>query len=90
MHNIDSKINVWSLQDGSLVRQIDAHQAAVNAIHLHGNQLVSASGDCLIKLWDISTGQLIRTFTGHERGLACVQFDGDLVVSGSNDKSRHI
>lgn len=66
------------------------HGAAVNAIHMCGNFIVSASGDRKIMLWDIKEGTQARVFSGHTKGIACVQFDGRRIVSGSNDKTVRI
>ena len=41
------------------------HRAAVNAIALSKEHIVSGSGDRSIKLWDTKTGNLLRTFDNH-------------------------
>ena len=69
---------------------IDSHTAAVNAIHIHKDRLVSASGDKTVKIFDINTGKSIATCRGHNKGIACVQFDGSRIVSGSSDNSIRI
>ncbi|ORX54750.1 WD40 repeat-like protein [Piromyces finnis] len=81
----DCTIKIWDLESGNLIRTLNGHRAAVNAIHIYGDEVVSASGDCTIKLWNINTGECIREFIGHLRGLACVQYNGDIIASGSND-----
>ena len=74
----------------STLMVIDSHTAAVNAIHIHKDRLVSASGDKTVKIFDINTGKSIATCRGHNKGIACVQFDGSRIVSGSSDNSIRI
>jgi len=69
---------------------LNGHNAAVNAIQIHDDQIVSASGDRKIFLWSISQGQLLRQFSGHTKGIACVQYDGKRIVSGSSDRTVRI
>ena len=64
---------------------LENHGAAVNAIHIYNDQLVSASGDRLVKIWNIHTGVCTATCRGHTKGIACVQYDGKRIVSGSSD-----
>jgi len=64
---------------------LEGHGAAVNAVQIHGNEVVSASGDRTVKVWDWPEQTCIRTFPGHQKGIACVQYDGRRIVSGSSD-----
>lgn len=66
------------------------HLAAVNAVQIHGDVIVSASGDRTVKAWNIHSGTVKRNYTGHAKGIACVQFDGRRVVSGSSDNTVRI
>ena len=74
----------------TLLLTFEGHGAAVNAIQIYKNEIVSASGDRKIMLWDIQTGTLIRTFLGHLKGIACVKYDGRRIVSGSSDQTVRI
>ncbi len=89
---IDAKgmIAEYSLLTTFVGSQIGGHQAAVNAVQIHGDVVISASGDRNIKCWSIDTGKIIRTVTGHTKGIACVQFDGRRIVSGSSDNTVRI
>lgn len=69
---------------------IDSHGAAVNAIHIHNDKLVSASGDRSVKVFDIHTGVCTAVCRGHTKGIACVQYDGKRIVSGSSDNTIRI
>ena len=74
----------------SLIMTLDHHGAAVNAIHILNDQLVSASGDRTIKVFDIHTGVNTAFCSGHTKGIACVQYDGKRIVSGSSDNTIRI
>lgn len=85
-----AKQQVRSLPPYSLLMTLDGHNAAVNAIQIHHNQIASASGDRTVKIWDVLSGKCIQTLQGHTKGIACVQFDGRRVVSGSSDNTVRI
>ena len=84
------KQQVKQLPPYSLLMTLDGHNAAVNAIQIHQDQIASASGDRTVKIWDIHSGKCIQTLQGHTKGIACVQFDGRRVVSGSSDNTVRI
>lgn len=69
----------------TMIGVLEGHSAAVNAVQIVDNEVVSASGDRQIKVWDWQTGVCKRTFVGHSKGIACVQYDGKRIVSGSSD-----
>ncbi|PYI34435.1 WD40 repeat-like protein [Aspergillus indologenus CBS 114.80] len=79
-----------SLAPFSLLMTIDGHTAAVNAIQLNEDEIVSASGDRLIKVWNLRNGACKKTVIGHEKGIACVQVDNRRIISGSNDDTVRI
>jgi F-box and WD-40 domain protein 1/11 len=64
---------------------LEGHGAAVNAVQIHNDEIVSASGDRHIKVWDWPQQICRRTFLGHHKGIACVQYDGRRIISGSSD-----
>ncbi|KAH7909854.1 WD40-repeat-containing domain protein [Hygrophoropsis aurantiaca] len=72
----------------SLKRQyvFRAHRAAVNAVSLAGDILVSASGDRSVRVWDARTGSLMSTFEDHHgRGIASIEYKPPFLLSGSSD-----
>lgn len=81
---------IKSLLPYSHLMTLDGHAAAVNAIQIDGDQIVSASGDRNIKIWNVKDGRLVRTLPGHQKGIACVQFDSKRIVSGSSDNTVRI
>lgn len=72
-------------QPYSMIGCLDGHGAAVNAVQIYGNEIVSASGDRHVKVWDWPLQTCTRTLVGHQKGIACVQYDGRRIVSGSSD-----
>lgn len=82
--------HIKSLRPYSLLMTVEGHGAAVNAMQLHGDEIVTASGDRMIKVWNIRNGACLKTLMGHEKGIACVQFDSRRIISGSNDNTVRI
>jgi F-box and WD-40 domain protein 1/11 len=93
-YNLKPRPHKWvtpkTLTPYTAVQDLQGHVAAVNAIQLHGNEIVSASGDRVIKLWNLRTAQCEKTFVGHQKGIACIQFDGETIVSGSSDQTIRV
>lgn len=81
---------IKALQPYSLLMTATGHGAAINSMQLHGDDIVTASGDRLIKVWNIRNGACLKTLIGHDKGIACVQFDSRRIVSGSNDNTIRI
>lgn len=69
---------------------LDLHGAAVNAIQICKDQLVSASGDRNLRVWNIHSGECSAKVEAHAKGIACVQYDGKRIVSGSSDNTIRI
>ena len=86
----ESLTNRDMIREYSLLADLHGHQAAVNAVMIHDNTIISASGDRTIKSWNISRARLNKTYVGHTKGIACVQFDGRRIVSGSSDNTVRI
>ena len=78
------------LREYTNLMTLDSHSAAVNAIHIYKDQLVSASGDRFVKVWNIHTGECTAACRGHQKGIACVQYDGKRIISGSSDNTIRI
>ena len=72
------------------IMTLDLHVAAVNAIQIYEDQLVSASGDRCLRIWDIHTGGCTTKIEAHQKGIACLQYDGKRIVSGSSDNTIRI
>lgn len=85
-----SKNHIQTLAPFSLMMTLMGHSAAVNAIQINEDEVVSASGDRLIKIWNVRAGVCKKTLVGHDKGIACVQFDNQRIISGSNDDTVRI
>lgn len=89
-HNSSPTTRVLLRPAYSLIATLEGHVAAVNAVQIHGNEIVSASGDRLVKVWNWPEQTCVRTLVGHSKGIACVQYDGRRIVSGSSDNEVKI
>ncbi|KAH8819935.1 WD40-repeat-containing domain protein [Xylogone sp. PMI_703] len=69
----------------TMIGCLEGHNAAVNAVQIYGDEVVSASGDRTVKVWNWPEQACTRTLIGHLKGIACVQYDGRRIVSGSSD-----
>ncbi|TVY58354.1 Beta-TrCP [Lachnellula suecica] len=69
----------------TMLGSLEGHGAAVNAVQIYGDEVVSASGDRTVKVWNWPERACTRTLLGHTKGIACVQYDGRRIVSGSSD-----
>lgn len=78
------------LEPYSLLMTLEGHTAAVNALQMNEDEVISAAGDRLIKIWNIHNGMCLRTCVGHQKGIACVQIDNRRIISGSNDDTVRI
>ncbi|KAL3443048.1 WD40-repeat-containing domain protein [Aspergillus insuetus] len=85
-----AKNHIRALAPYSLLMALAGHTAAVNAIQLNNDEIVSASGDRVIRVWNIRNGVCKRVILGHDKGIACVQSDDMRIVSGSNDNTVRI
>ncbi|KAL2823919.1 WD40-repeat-containing domain protein [Aspergillus cavernicola] len=85
-----AKNHIRTLAPYSLLMTLDGHTAAVNAIQLTDDEIISASGDRLIKIWNVRNGACKKSLMGHEKGIACVQVDNQRIISGSNDDTVRI
>lgn len=76
-------------QEYSFLATFDGHRAAVNALELKDNVLVSGYGDSTICIWSLETGEILHKINNHS-GVACLQYNGRFVVCGSTDHSARI
>lgn len=82
----DSRVKLWSLSTGELLRPLDRHKGWIWAIASSpdGQTIASGSADSRIELWNVRTGEH-RTLYGHRDQVHAVAFspDGQTLVSGS-------
>lgn len=73
-----------------MLARLEGHGAAVNAIQVRDDKIISVSGDRMIKIWEWPKELNERTIPAHDKGIACVEFDGRRIVSGSSDHKVYI
>ena len=65
-------IEIWDLNNNSIVQRLRGHSYSVWSLKLISNEsLASGSGDESIKLWDLKNWSLIQTLNGHSNGVRC-------------------
>jgi F-box and WD-40 domain protein 1/11 len=91
VHQFDDPMQGTGLiKEHTLLTTLTGHGAAVNAVMIHKDTIVSASGDRTIRAWNIQTGKCEKNYLGHTKGIACVQYDGRRIISGSSDNTVRI
>lgn len=81
--SMDSKISVWSIETGKLIRILEGHCSLVGLLELSENYLVSGAADATLRVWNPETGEGIYQFEGHSGAITCFQHDSLRTVSGS-------
>lgn len=64
---IDRTVRTYLFPDLQPQHVLNAHRAAVNAVSISHNHIISVSGDRSLRMWDAETGALLRTFENHHR-----------------------
>lgn len=91
VHHFDDPMQGTNIiKEHTLLTTLTGHGAAVNAVMIHKDTIVSASGDRTIRAWNIQTGKCEKNYLGHTKGIACVQYDGRRIISGSSDNTVRI
>ena len=87
LFSLDRTVRVYPFPELDRHTVLGDHRAAVNAVAISGDLIVSASGDKSIRVWNAITGERLRTFDGHHtRGIASIDFQPPYIISGSSDK----
>jgi F-box and WD-40 domain protein 1/11 len=77
-------------QEYSLLATLEGHDAAVLALRLRDNVLVSGSGDSTMCIWSLKTGQILHKVNIHQSGTVSLRYNGRFIVSGSTDKTAKV
>lgn len=97
----ESKLKIWELATGQLVRTLDGHdgkQIDAVAFSPDGKTVVSGGHDEFIRVWSLETGLLLHKLRDGEgtnnsnravKALA-ITFDGKRIISGGYDKSTYV
>jgi hypothetical protein len=90
----DSRVRLWNIGKGELVRTYRGHEAAVaaTAFNPSGTVLASADKDGQIRLWSTFANRLKRRLKGHVGEVGAIVFapDGEHLVSGGRDGTVRI
>lgn len=90
----DSKIILWSVEDGSVLGAIetDLHNPLSIAFHPDNKRLISGGEDKTVRLWSLENGKEILALNGHLAGVnsVAVNAKGSYIASGSADKTIKI
>lgn len=90
----DSKVRLFRLSDGALLKELTGHQGTVWTVAFNpdGTKLASAGDDKIVRIWEIGTGRLLHQLPGHQRIIWSVRFspDGNQLASCSFDGSFKI
>ena len=66
----DSTIRMWDMENGTCLRTLVGHRAAVNNVVItqDARRAVSVSSDETARIWDLQTGKSLHTLVGHGSG----------------------
>jgi F-box and WD-40 domain protein 1/11 len=73
----------------SLLATLSGHTAAVNAVAIRGDRIVSAAGDGSIRMWNYE-GDCLKIIKVHTKGVCSLDFDGRFTVTGSSDMTIRV
>ena len=86
--------SLWSVADGSLVRELVGHRDTIYDAEFspNGKILATCSYDRKVILWDAASGQHLRTLEGHNDAIYDVAFspDGSVLATASGDETAKL
>ncbi len=86
---IDRTVRIWDASSGAVRRQLDAHDAAVNALALSadGRALASADQSGTVNLWSLTEEGEPASLSSHEGAIWALAFspDGETLASAGDD-----
>ena len=84
-------INIYDMNDGSLVASLQGHTASVfDLVQLSDDLLASSSNDATVRIWNLTTSANKFTLQGHtsdEGVIGLKQISSDLLASSSGDSA---
>lgn len=82
--SFDYSVGLWESANGQLVRWLEGHEAAVNAVaFLPGDRALSVGDDFDMIMWDLATGTALRRFEGHKGKLIGVTASPDATLAAT-------
>ena len=81
----NGKIIIWSADDGTRLRTMDAHKGSILVLRFDTIKIISGGSDQTIATHDIATGSKLQTLHGHGGTVNALEFDQTKIVSASMD-----
>jgi WD40 repeat protein len=72
-------------EERTLKVTLEGHKGAVCSLVVHGDKLLSGSGDCMVKVWSTDTWACEHTLEGHNSHVSSLVMHGDKLISASTD-----
>lgn len=88
--NQNGTVSVWNVNDGKLIRTLDARgEPSSLAFNNDGQAVAAGYGDGSILLWKTSDGSFVTQLRGHKNYVLSLSFSdkGNALFSGSEDKT---
>ena len=85
---LSGDINIYNINDGSLVSSLKGHTWNVNDLVQISDEIFASSGDTTVRIWNLTANATKFILQGHGsnvNGLKQISFD--IVASGSNDNN---
>jgi WD40 repeat protein len=84
----DSKICLWHLPNGELIKVLEGHNDSVNTLTVSqdGTTLTSIGNDKTIRTWHLPDGKVINILNGYNDSIGVISSDGKILASSSNGK----
>jgi small GTP-binding protein len=89
----DDTIELWGLNDGTLIRILEGHRDRVRTVQYANRDelIVSGGRDSTVRLWDTVQGRLYHTLEGHSGEVSCIALaDDDRIIISLGDSSVRI
>ncbi len=84
----NGNINIYNINDGSLVVSLQGHSGVIYDITVIGSYLLSSSSNPEIKIWNLTTYTNKYNLTGHSGGIRSLKrISSTLLASGSYDRT---
>lgn len=69
----DATLRVWDIEQGSCLRVLVGHLAAVRCVQYDGKLIVSGAYDYMVKIWHPDKPECLHTLQGHTNRVYSLQ-----------------
>ena len=89
---VSSKINIYSIENGSLVSEISGiGSSTLDLVLISSDLMASANGDKTIRIWNLTTNTAKFLLKGHTDGVWGMKLiSADILASGSFDSTSRL